>query len=166
MVKLEPLAISDADWVFALTSNPKVAEYMRFDTHTRREEAVCLIQEYTEHGNWGWRITGFSTDVGAGEAAPYEPYGVAALKRGETEGEYSISVFLAPEYWNKGLSTAVIKELMQIACEKGIRILTAYIIEENMGSRRVVEKCGFEVKEVLHFPDLGSGLYVYDYIFK
>ena len=149
---LEALTLDDTDAVFALTSNPDVAQYMRFDTQRSREEAADLIRQYTEEGNFGYRVM---SDDGKGLM------GVAALKRGEEPGEYSVSIFMDPRYWNQGYSTRVIGMLIEKAEEMGIGCLSAYIVEENTGSRKIMEKWGFQVKQILHFGDLASGLYVY-----
>ncbi len=151
-LRLEPLTLKDADEVFALTSNPEVARYMRFDTQRSREEAEELIRGYTEKGSFGYRI--MSDDR-------KEMMGVAALKSGDKEGEYSISIFMAPQYWNQGYSTRVVGKLIETAREKNIQCLSAYIVEENTGSRKIMEKWGFEVEQILHFEDMTSGLYVY-----
>ena len=151
-LRLEPLTLKDADEVFALTSNPEVARYMRFDTQRSREEAKELIRQYTEEGSFGYRVMPGDRN---------ELMGVAALKRGDKAEEYSVSIFMAPQYWNQGYSTRVVGRLIETAREKNIRELSAYIVEENTGSRRIMEKWGFEVEQVLHFDDMVSGLYVY-----
>lgn len=154
-IKLEPLTWEDVDQVFELTSNPDVAKYMRFDTHQSRSEAGELVKHYIEGGSYGYKIL---------PAEEEKMIGVAAMKPGEgQEGEYSVSVFLSPEYWGKGCSTQAITELKRIALDQGIRYLSAYVVEENIGSRKVMDRCGFTVKQILHFDDMDSGLYVYWY---
>ena len=39
--------------------------------------------------------------------------------------------------------------------------LDVYKRQENHGSRKVMEKCGFHRTDILHFDDFPSGLYVY-----
>lgn len=36
---LRPLTEADIDTIYSLTSDPRVAKYMRFSTHTSRKEA-------------------------------------------------------------------------------------------------------------------------------
>lgn len=152
-VKLERLMPEDRDTVFSMTSDPEVVKFMRFDTHENEEEAAELIAHYTEEGNYGFMVR---------LAENGEAVGVAALKQEEDDPEkYSVSIFSFRKFWNKGYSTEVLELLMETAREKGIGNLKAYIVEENYGSRRVAEKCGFWVEEILHFADFPSGLYVY-----
>lgn len=152
-IVLRPLRPEDTDAVFAMTSDPAVAEFMRFDTHTERAQAEDLICEYTKDGNLGYLI--MERDGGA-------PVGVTAMKQDEDNpGVYSLSIFLSPEYWGKGVSTHATRLLVEEAGRAGAKKLLAYVVAENMGSRRVMEKCGFRLGSVLHFDDLQGGLYVY-----
>lgn len=52
-----PLTLEDAGTVFALTSDPTVAEFMRFDTHHTLSEAEELIRELTTGGNQGFLVS-------------------------------------------------------------------------------------------------------------
>ena len=150
---LDKLRAEDRDTVFSMTSAPEIVKYMRFDTHEKREEAEELIRHYTEGGNYGFLIR---------IADSKEPVGVAALKQDEENcGEYSVSLFSFQRFWNKGYNTAAVELLKTFAQEQGIRGLKAYVVEENYGSRKVMEKCGFQIQEILHFDDFPSGLYVY-----
>ena len=150
---LDKLRAEDRDTVFSMTSDPEIVKYMRFDTHEKPEEAEELIRHYTEGGNYGFLIR--IADSG-------EPVGVAALKQDEENcGEYSVSLFSFQRFWNKGYNTAAVELLKTFAQEQGIRALKAYVVEENYGSRKVMEKCGFQIQEILHFDDFPSGLYVY-----
>lgn len=147
-IRLRPLEKGDIDTLFALTSNPEVARYMRFQTHTDRSQAEELYQEYTKEGNYGYLIT----------LPDGTPVGAAALKEGQ-----DISIFSFPEYWNRGYSTQVIHELMKEAKNHGILYLKAYVVDENIGSRKILEKSGFTVEETFETTDKGAMLYVYAY---
>lgn len=145
-IVLRPLRQSDIDTLFALTSNPEVARYMRFQTHTDRSQAEQLYQEYTKEGNYGYLVT-----LPDGTAV-----GAAALKEGQ-----DISIFSFPEYWNRGYSTQVVRELFKEAKSHGILYLKAYVVDENVGSRKILEKCGFTVEETFETTEKGSVLYIY-----
>lgn len=150
---LDQLRAEDRDTVFSLTSDPEIVKYMRFGTHKVPEEAEELIRNYTEKGNYGFLI--WLTDSG-------EPIGVAAMKHDEENClEYSVSLFSFQRFWNQGYNTVAVELLKTFAQEQGIRSLKAYVVEENYGSRKVMEKCGFHRTDILHFDDFPSGLYVY-----
>ena len=150
---LRPLTEDDIPTIFSLTSDPEVARFMRFSTHKSIQEAEDLYREYTSPGNYGYMIC-LKDDL--------TPVGVAALKKEENE-EYtrSMSVYLYPRFWNRGYSTEVILHLKEAAVREGIKCLKAYVVQDNTGSCRVLEKHRFSLEEVLHFPDLPSGLCIY-----
>ena len=51
-----------------------------------------------------------------------------------------VGYWLGKEFWGKGLATKALAELVQ---ELGTRPLYAYVAKTNIGSIRVLEKCGF-----------------------
>ena len=136
---LRPLTEADIDTIYSLTSDPRVAKYMRFSTHTSRKEAEELFYEYTKSGNSGWLIC-LTEDE--------SPVGIAALKQEENEPDTRYS-------------TEVVRHMKNAAAAEKIGCLKAYVVQDNAGSCRVLEKSGFSLQEILHFPDMPSGLCIY-----
>ena len=60
----------------------------------------------------------------------------------EMEGEREVGYWLGKEYWGKGIMTQALAEFISIV---KTRPLTAHVVKHNIGSRRVLEKCGFKV---------------------
>ena len=60
----------------------------------------------------------------------------------EMEGEREVGYWLGKEYWGKGIATQALAEYVSIV---NIRPLMAHVARHNIGSRRVLEKCGFTV---------------------
>jgi len=60
----------------------------------------------------------------------------------EMEGEREVGYWLGKEYWGKGIATQALAEYVGIA---KTRPLFAHVARHNIGSRRVLEKCGFIV---------------------
>ena len=58
------------------------------------------------------------------------------------EGEWEVGYWLGKEYWGKGIDTQALAEYI-----RGVttRPLYAHVAQHNIGSRRVLEKCGFKV---------------------
>ena len=151
-----PLTQGDAQQVFALTSDPRVAEYMRFDAHRELGEARALIREETEGGNHGFLIL---------EKPGGNTVGVFAFKRDEDgeEGAYSLTTFTAPAYWNRGYATELLAAAVGYARDAlGAKKLRTYIVSKNAGSCRVCEKNGFALARTLYFDDLPEGLRIYE----
>lgn len=60
----------------------------------------------------------------------------------EVEGEKEIGYWLGREFWGKGIATEALKQFLEIIT---VRPLNAHIAKQNIGSRRVLEKCGFVI---------------------
>jgi RimJ/RimL family protein N-acetyltransferase len=58
----------------------------------------------------------------------------------EQDGRRLVGYWLGREFWGKGLATKALAELVE---ELGVRPLYAYVAKTNIGSIRVLEKCGF-----------------------
>lgn len=149
-IELKTLEKKDIPDLFLLTSDDKVARFMRFDTHKTIKEAEELWSEYVREGNFAYRVCLSDTE---------EMVGIAALKKDEEK--YNISIFSFPKYWNQGYSTEIVEKLKEIAIKNGIKELHSYVVAENIASRKIMEKTGFSIKEVWHFDDTKEGLYHY-----
>ena len=55
-------------------------------------------------------------------------------------GSRQVGYWIGREHWGKGLATAALRLLLE---EIKDRPVTAHIVPANIGSQRVVEKCGF-----------------------
>lgn len=62
----------------------------------------------------------------------------------EMEGNREVGYWLGREFWGKGIATQALAEFLKIVTT---RPLSAHVAKHNIGSRRVLEKCGFTVIE-------------------
>ena len=58
----------------------------------------------------------------------------------EQEGEREVGYWIGKEYWGKGIATRALAAFLSI---EQTRPLYGYVAKDNVGSRRVLEKCGF-----------------------
>ena len=61
----------------------------------------------------------------------------------EDEGKPEVTYWLGKEYWGKGIATWALQEFL--AQKNHIRPIYARVAKDNLGSRRVLEKCGFNM---------------------
>ena len=73
----------------------------------------------------------------------------------EQDGLQLVGYWLGRKFWGRGLATAALAELMQ---ELETRPLHAWVAATNVGSIRVLEKCGF-VRVGEHTTDIEEYLY-------
>ena len=57
-------------------------------------------------------------------------------------GEREVGYWLGKEYWGKGIATRALEGFLKII---ETRPLFAHVAKHNIGSRRVLEKCGFRI---------------------
>jgi RimJ/RimL family protein N-acetyltransferase len=67
--------------------------------------------------------------------------------RHSCDGVFRFGYWLAPKHWGKGIMTSALAEVLDIMAKSDLRVLkfTAQVKEGNIGSRRVLEKNGFEM---------------------
>ena len=60
----------------------------------------------------------------------------------EMEGEREVGYWYGREFWGKGIATQGLAQYIEVV---KMRPLYAHVAQHNIGSRRVLEKCGFKV---------------------
>jgi RimJ/RimL family protein N-acetyltransferase len=59
----------------------------------------------------------------------------------EMDGKREVGYWLGRDFWGKGIASAALKEFLR---QERTRPLYGYAARHNIGSQRVLEKCGFE----------------------
>jgi RimJ/RimL family protein N-acetyltransferase len=77
---------------------------------------------------------------------------VSFLRDGE--GDREVGYWIAREHWGRGVATAALAAFL---AEEPRRPLVAHVAAHNVGSRRVLEKCGFTAAAELKDPQ-GDGV--------
>ncbi len=72
-----------------------------------------------------------------------EPIGSIDVVR-YIDGNPEIGYCLAKKYWNQGLMTEACKAFIQLLFDLGFHKILINAAEENVGSNKVIEKCGFK----------------------
>ncbi len=65
---------------------------------------------------------------------------VGSIGSWEVEGERDVGYWIGRDHWGKGFATAALRAFLEL---EPSRPLVAHVAEHNVGSRRVLEKCGF-----------------------
>jgi RimJ/RimL family protein N-acetyltransferase len=68
----------------------------------------------------------------------------------EQAGEWDVGYWLGKEYWSKGIATKALAEFLGYV---KTRPLFAHVAKHNVGSQRVLQKCGFVISGEDKFPD-------------
>ena len=71
----------------------------------------------------------------------------------EMVGEREVGYWFGKEFWGKGIATQALTEYLDIV---KTRPLFAHVAKHNVGSRRVLEKCGFMVIGEDQYVNIGN----------
>lgn len=150
---IRPLRLEDASPLFRLTSDPAVTRYARLATHMAPRETEMLIRSYASPGCAGFALTERSTG---------RFVGMIGLKPEGRPGEYIVSILLGPAFWGQGYATQALHAMARYAqTVLFARVLSAYVVDGDPRSRKVLAKCGFLLEEQQKYGDRPNGLYVY-----
>lgn len=131
---LRPFMAEDEDAVVAMLTDPRVsATYVLPDFH-RREDAVALFMRLLvlsgRPGHFIYGIYLHNTPVGFLNDVSF------------SEDAVEVGYVVAPEHWNRGYATEVLRACIDALFALGFSRVTAGYFEGNIASRRVMEKCG------------------------
>lgn len=72
----------------------------------------------------------------------------------EQSGKWNIGYWIGKEYWGKGIATNALTEFLSYVKP---RPLWAHVVKHNIGSLRVLQKCGFLISSEEKFVDENFG---------
>lgn len=113
-----------------------------------------VVKITKEHGRpVHWAIRGVKECLIGG--CGFDGVQLAKPHRGE------LGYWLARPYWGRGIMTAVVRRICQMAFEEfGLEKITAHVFPHNPASARVLEKCGFEQEGFLRRHFLKDGQFI------
>jgi ribosomal-protein-alanine N-acetyltransferase len=144
-LKLRPLTMDDVDDVFAYTSDPEVARFIRRPLHETRADAEAYVRAFVEaHGR--------------GEASPW---GVEHVQDGkiigtcgfyylnEHDARAEVYYALSRAYWKHGYMTEAVRAVLKYGFnEIGLNRIDGACWAENTDSAHVLEKVGMQYEGV------------------
>lgn len=132
---LRPMSVDDAEDVYAWVSDPKVNRYMQYSIYTDEEEVASWLASLKDEDNeFGFELKETGHLIGSGSITP-DKYGV-----------YEIGYNIRADYWNQGYATEASQALIDWAYNQlQARHFFGRHVTQNIGSGRVLQKCGFEI---------------------
>ena len=79
----------------------------------------------------------------------------------DQSGEREVGYWIGKEYWGKGITTKALTEFLGIVKS---RPLVAHVAKHNIGSQRVLQKCGFVISSEEKFVE--NGVEIEEFILK
>jgi ribosomal-protein-alanine N-acetyltransferase len=152
-LRLTPLALADAPAVYAYASDPEVARYVTWRPHASLADAEAFVRaagaEPSTHV-WALRASGGPGAPPGGWSLDQAPLMGVFEFSAEAPELGSVHYVLARPVWGRGLATEAVRAVLAWAFDAlpGLRAVQTTAAEANVGSRRVLEKCGFRAAGV------------------
>ena len=135
---LRRFVIEDADEMFDNWANDsEVTKYMTWNPHESVEQTKAIlkmwIKDYEKPNTYRFAITLKQTNelIGSIDVVDY------------VNGYPEIGYCLSRKHWNKGYMTEALKSFVIYLSDKGYKEIVIEADVRNIGSNRVIEKCGF-----------------------
>ena len=136
---LRKLRKEDAEPMFEnWASDPEVTKYVTWSTHESVEQTKQIVDIWVkEYENpktirYGIVLKDNNELIGAIDVVGY------------IDGNPEIGYCLSRKYWNKGYMTEACSALVDYLLSIGYKTIVIEADVDNIGSNRVIEKCGFE----------------------
>ena len=143
---LRALTLEDADDVFAYARDPEVVRYLPWESHQSVEEAREFITRTLEaheagaKADWGMALKATGRVVGTCGFCTWAG----------SSGRAELGYCLARELWGRGLVTEASERVVRFGFEDCmLNRIEAVCDVNNVGSARVMEKCGMTFEGVL-----------------
>ena len=136
---LRRFSINDAEEMFSSWANDsEVTRYMTWNPHKNVEETKYIInlwlKEYEDPKTVRYAIT--LKDSGT-------LIGSIDVVHIDEQGRPEIGYCLSRKYWNKGYMTEACNKMIELLFGLGYKEILIEADVRNIGSNRVIEKCGF-----------------------
>lgn len=143
-LKLRRPYLCDVSDIFICTSDESVCRYEAWEQHKSELETLSFINElicsYDDKECYDWIIE---------EKDTKRAIGIINLHDIDFKNDYAyIGYWLARDRWNLGYAKEALASVIQICFkEYKIQYLKAFCHPKNEASKKVLEKCGFIIKD-------------------
>jgi ribosomal-protein-alanine N-acetyltransferase len=143
---LRKMTMHDVHDLFEYASEPEVTKFVTWDCHRNVSDSKhflnVVLEKYKEHdvSPWGLVLKENNKLIGTGGYAWWMPEHYRA------EFGYALSM----KYWNLGLMTEAVKEIMRFGFEKmELNRIEARCKTDNLASEKVMQKCGMKFEGIM-----------------
>jgi len=132
--------MSDLDDFFEYASVPGVGEMAGWPHHAGIDTSKAILQRFIDNGDVYAIVLKESKKV-IGSLGVHNKSADPVFKAGS---QRTLGFVLDKDYWGQGLVPEAVREVIKYAFEKlKVDVLWCEHFDENLQSKRVIEKCGF-----------------------
>jgi [ribosomal protein S5]-alanine N-acetyltransferase len=145
---LRDLLPSDAAKMFKLDSNPDVHKFLGnrpIQKIEQAEEVIKIVrQQYLDNGIGRWA----TIEKSSGDFIGWSGLKFVTITENHHTNFYDVGYRFMPKYWGKGYATESAKAALEYAFKiMKVNEVIGTCHEENIASRRALEKCGLKFVE-------------------
>lgn len=154
---LRKMILEDAKDMFEYASDPEMVKYTIWDYHNSIEDSIrflnSVIQKYEKKEVSEWGIVHKESKKLIGTCGYSCWYPVHACAE--------IAYALSKNYWNRGLMTEAVKEVIKFGFEKMVlNRIEARCAVKNIAPQRVLEKVGMTFEGIMREQMFAKGSYL------
>ena len=144
MIRLRPYSIADIPHLATLANNKNVSRYLVY----------TFPYPYTEQDATWWVSTGAQENGAVTKVIEFNDAFVGSVgiqpQIGWKSHSAEIGYWVGEPYWGKGIATEALRQMTRIGLEDlGYQKLFAPVLAPNVGSMKVLEKCGYVREGIL-----------------
>ncbi|MEH1831969.1 MAG: GNAT family protein [Nostoc sp.] len=142
---LRETTLQDAEAIFTVLCDPGVTQFHDLDTFTSIKEAIAIIERRAKRFERGdgirWGIVHKQDNVLIGSCGfTWNPQEHAA----------EVGYELASTFWRQGIMTEAVHTILEFGFKKmDLRFVVAQVMLNNIASKKLLEKLGFQSQGVL-----------------
>lgn len=140
---LRPIAVEDADDVFAACSNPNLTRFTLFDTHRTVADSLHFVREYALANYLEMVPDPFAITL-MNDVEPRVVGCIGCHWASKPHRTLELGYWLAEHLWGRGIVAEAAQEVVRYCFANfPAERIQARVIDGNLGSARVLEKIGF-----------------------
>ncbi|WP_066306755.1 GNAT family N-acetyltransferase [Bacillus sp. FJAT-29814] len=160
-IYLREFRIEDVDTIYEITSQPEVYEFLP-SWKTTREQRLNYVENYEIPSNNRFLAalpdiedqTYLNLAIILKETGKLIGFCHSGLKQELPAPNREIAYGLSKFYWNRGYASMAAKGLIDFLFEEtNVEVLNAVALPNNVGSNRVIRKCGFQFMDDVEIDD-------------
>jgi len=143
--------MDDAEDVFDFGRDSEVSKYVLWDTHKTIGDTMDFLSRTIKNSD----VVGFAIE----EKKSKKVIGGCGIHNwDELQSQVELGFVLARSCWNRGLMTEILQKIVEFCfTELEINRIYGKCAVENIGSARVMEKCGMQLEGIMREEMVSNG---------
>lgn len=153
------IAVKDAEDVYNIWGSEDNEKYMSDPVMSLDEVRDICVKRQSKNENNGYLTVATLKETG-------EIIGTCCFGCTDKTYEWGFGYSIKKDHWGKGFATEVVKSVIEFGCSQGILAFVTSCAAENIGSGRVLEKCGMTHEDNESFTNPKTGITYVSHVYK